>query len=64
MLPVVRTPHSHILKAVNDSNMGKKQVLEKGHSGQLADVRQGEAIGAQVQGFCGVGTKGNTGLEI
>lgn len=64
MLPVVRTPHCHVLKAVNDSNMAKKQILEKGHPGQLADVRQREAIGTQVQGFCGVGTKGNTVLKI
>lgn len=50
MFPGARTPHGHILKAINDTKMAKNQILKKGHPGQLADIRQGEATSAQVQG--------------
>lgn len=56
--------HSHVLKAINEANIAKNQVLEKGHPGQRADVRQGEATGMKVQGCCEVGTKRTTILEI
>lgn len=64
IFPGVRTPHSHVLKAINGLNMAKNKVVEKDHPGQVAGVTQAEASGTQVRGYSGAGTKGNAILEV